>query len=131
MSIAFTGTQHLLGSPTATAPALAMSMHVTTTGGQARKFMVIGNSGSASNYFGMLTDRAEIALRLTVTLDLVKQVKFSNCARIECGQPFPESRRDKQFCSRECAHVEAVRRSRNKIRSNSREQEALRNGKGL
>lgn len=64
-------------------------------------------------YFTLLTDKAEVALRMTVTADLLDQAKFKTCARPDCGQPFKvESNHDKKFCSRTCGHLEAVRRSR-------------------
>ncbi len=79
-------------------------------------------------WFGMLTDTAEVALRMTVTIDLLNEVKFKKCARIDCGQLFAESRRDRRFCSRDCAHIEAVRRSRKKVGSDAKDKEALSNG---
>jgi hypothetical protein len=61
----------------------------------------------------MLTDRAEAALRMTVTADLFEEAKFKTCTRPDCRQPFKvESNHDKRFCSRACGHIEAVRRSR-------------------
>ena len=64
-------------------------------------------------YFALLTDKAEIALRMTVTCDLLGQSQFKTCDRPDCGQPFKvESKHDRKYCSRTCAHVEAVRRSR-------------------
>ena len=72
-------------------------------------------------YFGLLTDKIEVALRMTVTSDLLNQAKFKTCARPDCRQPFKiESKHDKKFCSRTCAHVEAVLRSR-KTASEKRE----------
>jgi hypothetical protein len=59
------------------------------------------------------TNKIETALRMTVTADLLNKAEFRTCARIDCGQPFKvESKHDKKFCSRACAHLEAVRRSR-------------------
>ena len=64
-------------------------------------------------YFALLTDKAEVALHMTVTADLLGQSQFKTCRRPDCGQPFKvESKHDRKFCSRTCAHVEAVRRSR-------------------
>jgi hypothetical protein len=64
-------------------------------------------------FFSLVTDKAEVALRMTVTYDLLGQSQFKTCSRPDCGQPFRvESKHDRKFCSRTCAHVEAVRRSR-------------------
>jgi hypothetical protein len=64
-------------------------------------------------FFSLLTDRANVALRMTVTCDLLSQSEFRTCARPDCGQPFKvESKHEKKFCSRSCGHLEAVRRSR-------------------
>jgi hypothetical protein len=64
-------------------------------------------------YLEILTDRAEAALRVTVTADLVKQSKFRICARPDCGQPFKvESSHGQKYCTPKCGHLEAVRRSR-------------------
>ena len=64
-------------------------------------------------YFALLTDKIEVALRMTVTTDLLDQLDFRACARPDCGQPFKvESNHVRKYCSKSCAHVEAVRRSR-------------------
>jgi hypothetical protein len=64
-------------------------------------------------YLGILTDRSELALRVTVTYDLVKGSKFRICARPDCGKPFEvPDKREKKYCTRDCSHLEAVRRSR-------------------
>jgi hypothetical protein len=64
-------------------------------------------------YFSLLTDKAEGALCMTVTADLLNESRFKICARPDCGQPFKvESKHERKFCSRSCAHIEAVRRSR-------------------
>ncbi|MDR3718873.1 MAG: hypothetical protein P4K98_08730 [Bryobacteraceae bacterium] len=64
-------------------------------------------------FFTFLTDQCEVAIRLSVTIDLLKGVKFKPCARPDCGRPFAVgSHKDRKFCCRECGHLEAVRRSR-------------------
>jgi hypothetical protein len=64
-------------------------------------------------YFLILTYKVEVALRMTVTLDLLDQAKFMICERPDCGQPFKvKSKHTRMYCSRTCTHVEAVRRSR-------------------
>jgi hypothetical protein len=73
-------------------------------------------------FFTFLTDQCEIAIRLTVTVDLLKGLKFTRCARPDCGQLFAlGARRVKKFCSRDCTHLEAVRRSRKKTERNGAE----------
>jgi hypothetical protein len=64
-------------------------------------------------YFFFLTDRCEVAIRLTVTIDLLKQAKFRVCARADCGQPFPvETQHEKKYCDQYCGHLESLRRTR-------------------
>jgi hypothetical protein len=64
-------------------------------------------------YFGVLTDKIESALRMTVTADLLNGAKFLTCARPDCGQPFKvNSKHARKYCSPNCGHMEAVRRSR-------------------
>jgi hypothetical protein len=71
-------------------------------------------------YFSMVTDSAEAALRMTVTADLLDEAKFKICSRPDCGQPFKlESNHDKKFCSRACAHLVAVRRSRKAMKKDT------------
>jgi hypothetical protein len=66
-------------------------------------------------YFTFLTDMCEVAVRLTVTIDLLQKTKFKLCAREDCRQPFPvTSKREKNYCSRDCGHLELVRRKRKK-----------------
>lgn len=66
-------------------------------------------------YFTYLTDSCEIALRLTVTIDLLRNIKFKLCARPDCGQTFAiESKHTKMYCSDRCGHLEVVRRGRKK-----------------
>ena len=53
------------------------------------------------------------AIRTTITLDLLKKVKFRLCARPDCRSPFPvESHHQRQYCRQYCAHIESVRRQR-------------------
>jgi len=64
-------------------------------------------------YFALLTDKVEVAVRMTVTIDLLNQSRFQTCERRDCGRPFKvESGHNRKFCSRHCGHLEAVRRSR-------------------
>jgi hypothetical protein len=64
-------------------------------------------------YFVMLTDACEAAIRMTTTMDLLRQLKFKTCARPDCDKPFPvTSRHERNYCTQYCAHLESVRRAR-------------------
>jgi hypothetical protein len=64
-------------------------------------------------YFTMLTDACEVAIRMTTTIDLMRQLKFKTCARHDCGIPFAvTSNHRRAYCSQYCAHLESVRRNR-------------------
>jgi len=55
----------------------------------------------------------ELAIRTTITIDLMRKVKFRICARPDCATPFPiESRHRRAYCCQYCAHLESVRRNR-------------------
>src|SRR5271157_5680400 len=59
------------------------------------------------------TMRSLDAIIATIQLDLLQGAKFRVCARHDCKEPpFQVGNRLKQFCSYECAHLAAVRRSR-------------------
>ena len=52
------------------------------------------------------------ALRLSVEIDMVRGVKFRQCARKDCRAPYPvETRHKRRYCSQHCAHLVSVRRS--------------------
>jgi hypothetical protein len=49
----------------------------------------------------------------TITVDHLRETKFSVCARPDCRVPFPiESQHKRTYCSQYCAHLESVRRNR-------------------
>jgi hypothetical protein len=52
------------------------------------------------------------AIEALIAFDLLQGSKFSLCKRTDCSKPFVANRRGKQFCSYNCAHVMAVRKSR-------------------
>jgi CGNR zinc finger len=69
-------------------------------------------------YFTMLTDACQVAIRMTTTIDLLRQLQFKTCARPDCGVPFPvTSNHKRDYCSQYCGHLESVRRSRKKTTS--------------
>jgi len=64
-------------------------------------------------FFCLLTDACQHAIRMTVTIDLLRRLTFKTCARRDCGLPFPvTSKHRREYCSQYCAHLESVRRSR-------------------
>lgn len=59
------------------------------------------------------TMRSLDAIIATIQLDLLQGARFKTCARHDCtAPPFRGDDPRKQFCSPECAHLAAVRRSR-------------------
>jgi hypothetical protein len=72
------------------------------------------NSRSAEfPYFVILTDACEAAIRTTTTIDLLRELKFKECARPDCAKPFSvTSKHERSYCTTYCAHLESVRRSR-------------------
>jgi hypothetical protein len=59
------------------------------------------------------TMRSLDAIIATIQLDKLRGTQFRTCARHDCAAPpFPGDDPRKQFCSAECAHLVAVRRSR-------------------
>lgn len=72
-------------------------------------------------YFAVETFDCEPAIRMTVTIDLLRQVKFKTCARADCGQPFSiASAHKRKYCTQYCGHLESVRRSRHSKVSRAR-----------
>jgi hypothetical protein len=66
-----------------------------------------------SPFFSITTDKCEIALRMTVTIDLLNQKKFKTCARPDCGTAFEvTSNHSREYCLPYCSHLESVRRKR-------------------
>jgi hypothetical protein len=52
----------------------------------------------------------------TIHLDALQEAEFRDCARHDCkNPPFRVEARHKIFCSPECAHLVAVRRSRERV----------------
>ncbi len=66
-------------------------------------------------YFSFETFDCEPAIRMTVTIDLLRQVKFRICARADCVQPFSiTSAHKRKYCTQYCGHLESLRRRRKK-----------------
>ncbi len=68
---------------------------------------------SAPPFLAITDEFCEAAIETTITMDKLRDVPFRICERPDCGKLFElKSRRAKQFCSYECAHLTAVRRGR-------------------
>src|SRR5262249_11855052 len=64
-------------------------------------------------HFGLTVVGCQEALRTTITIDILKNVRFRLCARHDCRTPFPvETRHQREYCCQYCAHLESVRRQR-------------------
>ena len=62
----------------------------------------------------------ELAMRMTITVDLLQKVKFKICEREDCGAPFPvESQHVRRYCSQYCGHLVSVRRGRKEQKSHA------------
>lgn len=70
--------------------------------------------------------RCKPAIEATITIDLLRKVKFRKCKRADCSEVFKlESKHKRVYCSQPCAHLESVRKqrrvaARQKKKSNSR-----------
>lgn len=66
-------------------------------------------------YFAVETFECEPAIRMTVTIDLLRSVNFRLCARRDCSQPFPiTSAHKRRYCTQYCGHLESIRKNRKK-----------------
>jgi hypothetical protein len=64
-------------------------------------------------YFTLQTVECTTAICMTVTIDLLRRVKFKICARHDCGLPYPvQSKHKRKYCSQYCGHLESMRRNR-------------------
>jgi len=64
-------------------------------------------------YFALRTNLCRDAIRMTVTIDLLKKLRFRTCARRDCALPFAiQSKHKRKYCSQYCGHLESVRRNR-------------------
>jgi hypothetical protein len=65
-------------------------------------------------HYVLLASGSQAAIRNTITIDLLKQVRpRRRCARPDCGAPFDvNNRHHRKYCTPACAHLESVRRQR-------------------
>ncbi len=67
------------------------------------------------------TKKVLTAIIATIQLDVLRGAKFKVCARTDCpNPPFRVEVRHKIYCSHECAHLVAVRNSRERVAKNKR-----------
>jgi hypothetical protein len=60
------------------------------------------------------------AVLLSILIDRVKKLRVQKCARPDCGVLFSVgSGHERKYCERNCAHVESVRRDRERKKANS------------
>ena len=63
----------------------------------------------------MVLTNAKRAILASLLVDIVRGIRFKNCARKDCGVPFPvETKHQKIFCSQYCGHLVSLRRKRSK-----------------
>jgi hypothetical protein len=78
------------------------------------------DSRSEYPFFTIETVECKRAISATVTIDLLREVKFEPCARWDCGQPFSvTSRHKRKYCTQYCGHLESVRKSRARLGAKS------------
>jgi hypothetical protein len=66
-----------------------------------------------------------LAMHNTITLDLLRKVKFRPCARKDCLAPFKiESEHDRKYCTQYCGHLESVRKNRRDAKKAKRRKHA-------
>lgn len=69
-------------------------------------------------FFWLKAKECEVAIRMTITMDLLRGIRFGTCARPDCGTPYPiQSEHKRAYCSQYCAHIESVRRQRRDARN--------------
>lgn len=59
-----------------------------------------------------LASSCEFAMRMTITIDLLNEVKFRICARPDCFNVFAVTDPRKRYCEQYCAHIVSVRNQR-------------------
>jgi hypothetical protein len=59
----------------------------------------------------------ELAIRATITIDLLQRVEFRICARRDCRAPYAiESGHARKYCTQYCGHLVSVRKNRREQR---------------
>jgi hypothetical protein len=70
----------------------------------------------------LVSGTCQEAIRTTITLDLLRKVKFRICARPDCGSPFEiKNRHRREYCCQYCAHIESVRRQRRSAKRDAKQ----------
>lgn len=64
-------------------------------------------------HFILEHSQCKLAIEATITIDLLRKVKFRKCKRQDCSEVFAiESKHRRFYCSQPCAHLESVRKQR-------------------
>jgi hypothetical protein len=64
-------------------------------------------------HFIVEQSQCKLAIEATITIDLLRKVKFRACKRPDCSEVFAlESRHRKIYCGQPCAHLVSVRKQR-------------------
>lgn len=64
-------------------------------------------------HFNLQATCCATAIRHSITLDLLRDVKFKICKRKDCRAPYAiESEHERTFCSQYCGHLESLRKNR-------------------
>jgi len=91
-----------------------------------QKFFLVTFRPEYPHFFSFAGNCQE-AISTTITLDLLRRVKFRICARLDCPSPFPvKNRHRRRYCRQYCAHIESVRKQRRAAK-----REAKQSSKGL
>jgi hypothetical protein len=73
-------------------------------------------------HFLSTASNCQDAIRTTITLDLLRKVKFRICARPDCASPFPvENRHRRKYCRQYCAHIESIRKQRRSAKRDAKQ----------
>jgi hypothetical protein len=82
-------------------------------------------------YFNLKANCCSLAILNTITLDLLRKVKFKICKRKDCRAPYAiESEHERTFCSQYCGHLESLRKNRReKAKARKRERENAKKAK--
>jgi hypothetical protein len=69
-------------------------------------------------FLELRTRSCETAIDITVLVDVLRDVKFKQCARPDCAFVFAlESNHRREYCDQYCAHLQSLRRKRHEAKS--------------
>jgi hypothetical protein len=79
------------------------------------RFAMLGGLKKRSTFPYLAANSASCrtAIETTITIDLLKKVRFRACARPDCDNVFSlDSRHKRKYCQQYCGHLESVRKQR-------------------